>query len=427
MDNRALFESLIRQTDPYAPYQGAVNAISFTPTRAGQEATGIGVGFAKAILAGLLKGKSEARALEQTSLINDLLRGGDMSASVEGLDPLVEAGIKQAYLTDKQERDAERKDKVESEIFKSVLDNPANARKGIAMLSEMGMYDGELPAVLTSNGAPEFADDTTGKPLSIRDKINRDAKRAMEQGATPNAAIEYAVRINKGDITQADDAKKLAAELFSKADELEQTANISEKAVSQAGQTGGVYSTGLGDALSYLWSGVSSDETAQRAATKELESVKPDLIVASRPPGIGAMSDAEMQAFLGSGALSTNTPSENKAIIDKMRQVARADKEKAGFLNWYIEENGTMSGANELWDQYKQVSPIITRDGKGEFVWNKDRRPWQDVMSELASGRQLQPATGTTARAQTQAPTTGLTSMSTEQIKAMIAAKKGKK
>lgn len=166
MENDALFRQLIQQTDPYSPYLGATNAINFRATKPGQETTAMGVGFAKAILAGLLQGKSQNRALEQTSLMNDLLRGGDMSADIEGLDPRISASMKQKYLADKLERDTERDDVLRLHLDKLKIDETGRLPSDTISA---------LPAVFTSKS------DSTSEPTTLEElrRLYSD-KRARE-------------------------------------------------------------------------------------------------------------------------------------------------------------------------------------------------------------------------------------------------------
>lgn len=151
--SREIFEQLLKQSDPYSPYLGAVNSVGFTPTRAGQENTAIGVGFAKAILAGLLKGKSDKRTLDQTGFANEYISGG--YKDVEGLDPLIAAGLKREFISDKAKREAERGDALTLEFQKGLLEEPEVRRQ---MLNKYGLGKEstlDLPRSLLEGKEPE--------------------------------------------------------------------------------------------------------------------------------------------------------------------------------------------------------------------------------------------------------------------------------
>lgn len=186
MGNREIFEQLLRQSDPYAPYAGAVNSLNFRATKPGQESTAIGVGFAKAILAGLLQGKREKRVLEQTKLSNQLLAElgrGNVGASIEGLDPLISSGLKREYMDNKADRAAKRRDALELEFLKGELAEPGTRQ---AMLSQLGLGEESQvsalpPAVLSEPKAGSVADDITGidelKAQGYRDAEAREIHR----------------------------------------------------------------------------------------------------------------------------------------------------------------------------------------------------------------------------------------------------------
>lgn len=135
MDKAQLFQQLLQQSDPYRPFEGAVGAINYTPTKPGQEMTSIGVGLGKALLAGLLRGKSLNRDAEQTSLANQMLRDPNM-AMPEGLDKVVGTGLQQQYIADQAERDAASASALKLEVLKQQLEEP-DFRKSV--LANLGL------------------------------------------------------------------------------------------------------------------------------------------------------------------------------------------------------------------------------------------------------------------------------------------------
>ena len=106
-----IFKSLISQTDPYSPFSSVVNQIQYTPTRKGDEGISIGVGLGKALLSGLLAGKSRSRAREQQGHVSDYLRSrfeGDENPTFGG-DPTIGANIDTLYFEEALDRTLQEK------------------------------------------------------------------------------------------------------------------------------------------------------------------------------------------------------------------------------------------------------------------------------------------------------------------------------
>lgn len=192
--DRDLFEKLIAQSDPYSPYQGVANAINFTPTRRGQETTAIGVGLGKALIAGLLKGKSKSHRLEQTGLLNDLYRSGSLDTEIEGLDPIISGGVRRQALADELERKVERRDALSLKL-------------DMMNLEETGQLPGSAATILPSALTSERRSSSLKSPKVQRelDKIEREKTKQKED--TSKVRFDQEQKL-KADFTKISTAPK---------------------------------------------------------------------------------------------------------------------------------------------------------------------------------------------------------------------------
>jgi hypothetical protein len=212
-------------------------------------------------------------------------------------------------------------------------------------------------------------------------KRNQLMREGMSQGLTPNGALEYADKNLAAATAMSKEAVKKIESSRRRADKLKELASVAEAGVQGAGETGGT-AWGLRDFISKAYAQVDPEERQQRASQALLESIEPDIIAASRPVGVGAMSDREMKSYLSAGPSSAKAPDENRKLIEKMKNVAAIEQEYGDFLEAYIEDKGDAIGADKAWQSYKEAHPLIVQDGSGEFVFNSNRQPWTDFFSQ---------------------------------------------
>ena len=222
----------------------------------------------------------------------------------------------------------------------------------------------------------------TSGPRSYEDRLLDMTEKIMDRGnVTPNEAMTRAAQALAPDRRQMDRSLKLVDDIRTQADEMSSLAEQSRLAVEGAGQTGGGPLVSLPrDALSWMYSWINPEEATQRSKTATLEGLGADIIKASRPPGVGAMSDAEMKKYLAAGVSDINRPETNFLIIEKLENVAQAQHDYADFREWYIDSYGTDRGAHPLWKRYKQDHPLLIRDKGGELQYDRDRKSWRDWM-----------------------------------------------
>jgi hypothetical protein len=315
--------------------------------------------------------------------------------------------------------------------------NPILLQNEIAAKAEQAAADRKFRNELTIEGvkanllAPEdylsmigvtpkvkSVDTSIGKPVeqklfegeTLDEKRNRYIEQGKRMGMTANKASDDADRrlavekqANKAVEAKIQDAR-------AKASVVSNLAAIATEGVAGAGSTGGpaLYAGGRELASSlyqYLPTEGGRTEAQQRASTRVLDSIRPEIVKAGRSPG--AVTDFENKLLIGAGPSSDKTPEENKALIKGMETRAQLDNEYADFLETYLNQKGTSIGADKLWNEYKKNE--VFKGG----VYNPNRTSWVEY---LGTKRGMVPSTDiSTEKAALIA-----------EIKAAIAAKQGK-
>lgn len=219
-----------------------------------------------------------------------------------------------------------------------------------------------------------------GGPPSLQSEFNKTFQAYQQMGATPNAAVDAASQLTSAKrkaLTGSVDQVKEARDVANSFDAIAQTA---EAGVQGAGNTGGL-GWGLKNLASSAYALVSPEEAQQRASQSLLDSIKPDIVKAVRTKGVGAMSDVEMQQYIGAGPSSSNTPEQNAILIEKFKNVASLQRQYADFLDTYREEKGTVQGAEKYWQAYKEANPLFVKDQSGQLVFNSERQNWQEFFT----------------------------------------------
>lgn len=198
----------------------------------------------------------------------------------------------------------------------------------------------------------------------------------LNQGYTPAQASESARSYIKGE-NQANqgsfDAVKAARE---KALGIMGLADTADAGIKLAGQTG--FFPGIASGYENLMSALGSSEaTSQSQGDALLNSIQPEIVKMSRTPG--AVSDREMQSYIQSAPSTSNTPEQNQALAQRIRELGKLENEYADFLSAYRDaNNGSVINADKLWNQYRQAVPLFTEDGSV----NSQRIPWQSFFQQ---------------------------------------------
>lgn len=413
--------------DPYLPYAGIANqlqgAIPYADPDVSLRDKLLGAAITGLVGGGFSGLSDDYQTRAKKGFFDVALGTGDKEAARELLGTnLFQAAEEQGAMLDlfRVQDAAEKSAEMQALEFKARLQEKANKEKQIASLREMLLKKPEQAQQMAEMLDPEILAETgvtiparEAEPIAMKadpatpgsnvDRYIALTNRFREEGQTPAQASESARLFMKGEIDIANEQKKEAEKLRQQAESMQTLADTAQRYVEDAGRTGGTFS-GARDWASYLYSFISSDEQSQRDAETGLDSLKADIVAAARKPGAGAMSDPEMLTYIQSGPNTRNTPEANVEIIEKMRNVADLQSEKADFVDWYISKKGTADGAAQAWKAYKKENPLlIEKDGKLE--WNRNRTDWRSFVGAApssATGTEIAPG-GTDEAAEFQA------------------------
>lgn len=217
----------------------------------------------------------------------------------------------------------------------------------------------------------------TGKS-STDERYRELYQQNLEAGIPPTQAatgakdaIRAELKANVGSVDKAAKSRAYAEELLSLADE-------AELGVQAAGETGPLDRL---RGLKIKTQTILNDPEAERrlSGRQTLDSIKPKLVKMGRTPG--AVSDYEAQMILAGGPTTEKTEITNQTLINNWRELATYNQEYADFLDTYREVNGTISGAEKLWNEYRRTYPLFQEglSKKGTTVKFFPERPsWQE-------------------------------------------------
>jgi hypothetical protein len=119
----------------------------------------------------------------------------------------------------------------------------------------------------------------------------------------------------------------------------------------------------------------------------EMESITARLAPAMREPGSGSTSDFDGKQFERAtvGVDKPKQANENiaKAVVARAQQA----QEYADFRQTYLEQNGTLQGAERHWKEYVNANPIFDTKKPGEFTLNADRKSWSEHFKAKTSAK----------------------------------------
>lgn len=90
-------------------------------------------------------------------------------------------------------------------------------------------------------------------------------------------------------------------------------------------------------------------------------------------PGEGQISNFERQLFAQANLDLGRPMQTNFDLIEANRIAAERAIERSKFFERYFSVNRTLSGADDLWEQYINNNPILIQDDKGQIVKNRNR------------------------------------------------------
>lgn len=110
----------------------------------------------------------------------------------------------------------------------------------------------------------------------------------------------------------------------------------------------------------------------------EMESITAKLAPAMRVEGSGSTSDFDGKQFERATVGVDKPKATNTNIAKGVIARAQQAEEYADFRQTYLEQNGTLQGADRFWKDYANKNPIFDPTKEGTFELNKARKSWKE-------------------------------------------------
>lgn len=118
----------------------------------------------------------------------------------------------------------------------------------------------------------------------------------------------------------------------------------------------------------------------------EMESITARLAPAQRIPGSGATSDYDAKQFERATVGVDKPKPTNTNIANAVIARSKLLQDYADFRNTYLEQNGTLQGADRYWKQYVDKNPIFDPKKSGSFDLNAARKDWREYFAGRKEG-----------------------------------------
>ena len=359
----------------------------------GSTGQALGIGLGTILLQSLLGYQARSQAAQDTlqtnTLANQMMSMGTPQARTDfigGLsDPLQQSRLSTlatALTAQEQARQAKAAEKLldleTAADFELGPKGTQLAQRKLEQAIELAQARtgrvGALPPT-AETPQPQVVNGIFGEYEPLPAKRNRLIQEAAQLGLPPSDRLTYADRNLKAEEstikTAMEDVRKIR-------DSIRNSDYLLARAVKGkegAGETGGPgWLANAREIASGIYSVVPTaggrTEREQRAATKELDSIRPEIVQELRSPG--SVSNYETQIMIGAGPSSANTPEENARIIANMARIRDLNVDYANFLEAYIEDKGSAFGADKVWEEYKRDQVFIDNQ------FNDARMPWKE-------------------------------------------------
>lgn len=110
----------------------------------------------------------------------------------------------------------------------------------------------------------------------------------------------------------------------------------------------------------------------------EMEAITAKLAPGMREPGSGSTSDFDGKQFERATVGVDKPKATNENIARAMIARAQQSKDYADFRQTYLEQNGTLQGADRYWKEYVNANPIFDKTKPGSYELNRDRKNWAE-------------------------------------------------
>lgn len=120
----------------------------------------------------------------------------------------------------------------------------------------------------------------------------------------------------------------------------------------------------------------------------EMNAITNRLTPQEREAGSGAMSDKDVEMYRSAVPGQGNPGPANKMIANRRRAGAMRQRDYSAFMEYYARVNGTLNGAQEMWDGYKEAEPVYDA-ARGEV---RQATPWRQYFKVESAAPAKAPA-----------------------------------
>ena len=107
-----------------------------------------------------------------------------------------------------------------------------------------------------------------------------------------------------------------------------------------------------------------------------MQSISSEIVPKMRPVGSGTSSDLDIKMF-SRATIGVDKPKQtNENIAAALTQRAKNSRDYADFRSTYLEQNGTLQGADQHWNKYLADNPIFDHTSTKSFALNPKRVDW---------------------------------------------------
>jgi hypothetical protein len=224
---------------------------------------------------------------------------------------------------------------------------------------------GDTHVVTGPDGNPVIAPDYQESPYATPSPV---------LGVPVPSVLPWASQSNPKDANKVKSAEQArgAKEVEADADAAKKSLNTAQEAarfqlLNQRVETGGISDKFK---VGQMVQGLGSDYSDMLGITSRLT---PSV----RPVGSGSTSDADMALFKA-GTVGVDKPKQtNDNIANGLQLQAQRDQDYADFRATYLEQNGTLQGANKHWKEYANAYPIFDPKSPEVPAINKSHMDWK--------------------------------------------------
>jgi hypothetical protein len=223
----------------------------------------------------------------------------------------------------------------------------------------------------------QLTDPVTGKPLSGKD--GQLGGEGTPAGTAPVLGVPTPRVLPWANQSNPKDADKVKAQEIArglKMIELDNDAARQEASTAQQAQqfvalnqkvdTGGIVDKTPGGP----WIKSFGDDYAT------MQSISSEIVPKMRPVGSGTSSDLDIKMF-SRATIGVDKPKQtNENIAAALTQRAKNSRDYADFRSTYLEQNGTLQGADQHWNKYLEDNPIFDHASTKSFSLNPKRVAW---------------------------------------------------